>query len=181
MGIQMQICSILRFSWSILAKCCAHLRTSSSKTQMLLLERLYFSNTDCFVRDSSCLHLTFVAFCLLSVICKQYLKQCNYSVDQSALLTGFRTDFTTSVWIFCRWVPDRFLLAKRPLWRRVRRNGCFRRLIIILWKIASSLIHVNTHYELIQFAFSSTPTKWNCQVHGERPQFPTNFGNPLSL
>ena len=106
MGIQMQICSILRFPWSILAKCCAHLRTSSSKTQMLLLERLYFSNTDCFVRDSSCLHLTFVAFCLLSVIRKQYLKQCNYSVDQSALLTGFRTDFTTSVWNICRWVPD---------------------------------------------------------------------------
>ena len=106
MGIQIQICSILRFSWSILAKCCAHLRTSSSKTQMLLLERLYFSNTDCFVRDSSCLHLTFVAFCLLSVIRKQYLKQCNYSVDQSAPLTGFRTDFTSSVWNFCRWVAD---------------------------------------------------------------------------
>ena len=102
----MQICSILRFSWSILAKCCAHLRTSSSKTQVLLLERLYFCNIDCFVRDSSRLHLTFVVFCLLSVIRKQYLKQCNYSVDQSALLTGFRTDFTTSVWNICRWVPD---------------------------------------------------------------------------
>ena len=101
MGIQMQICSILRFSWSILAKCYA-LRTSSSKTQMLLLERLYFSNTDCFVRDSSRLHLTFAAFCLSSVIRKQYLKQCNYSVDQSALLTGFRTDFTTSVLNICR-------------------------------------------------------------------------------
>ena len=47
------------------------------------------------------LHLTFVAFCLLSVIRKQQLKQCNYSVDQSALLTGFRTDFTSSVWNFC--------------------------------------------------------------------------------
>ena len=75
MGIQMQICSVLRFPWSILAKCCAHLQTSYSKTQMLLLERLYFSNIDCLVRDSSCLHLTFVAFCLLSVIRKQYLKQ----------------------------------------------------------------------------------------------------------
>ena len=62
--------------------------------------------SDCFVWDSSCLHLTFEAFCLLSVICKQYLKQCDYSVDQSALLTGFRTDFTTSVWNICRWVPD---------------------------------------------------------------------------
>ena len=147
MGIQMQICSILRFSWSILAKCCAHLRTSSSKTQMLLLERLYFSNIDCFVGDSSRLHLTFVAFCLLSVIRKQYQKQCNYSVDQSALLTGFQT----------RWDLD-FLLVKRPLWRRVRRNGCFRRLIIILWKFTSSFIHVNKHYELIQFAFWLTTT-----------------------
>ena len=32
MGIQMQICLILRFPWSILAKCCVHLRTSSSQT-----------------------------------------------------------------------------------------------------------------------------------------------------
>ena len=47
-----------------------------------------------------------MAFCLLSVIRKQYLKQCNYSVDQSALLTGFRTDFTSSVWNFCRSVVD---------------------------------------------------------------------------
>ena len=30
------------------------------------------------------------------------LKQCYYNVDQSALLTGFRTDFTSSVWNFCR-------------------------------------------------------------------------------
>ena len=43
---------------------------------------------------------------LLSVIRKQRLKQCNYSVDQSALLTGFRTGFTSSVWNFCRWVAD---------------------------------------------------------------------------
>ena len=54
------------------------------KTQMFLLERLYFADIDCFDRDSALLHLTFVAFCLLPVIRKQYLKQCNYSVDQSA-------------------------------------------------------------------------------------------------
>ena len=35
----MQICSILRFCWSILVKCCVHLLMSSSKTQMLLLQR----------------------------------------------------------------------------------------------------------------------------------------------
>ena len=40
-----------------------------------------------------------MAFCLLSVIRKQY----NYSVDQSKLLTRFRTDFTSSVRNFCRW------------------------------------------------------------------------------
>ena len=85
MEFQMQICSILRFSWSILKKCCAHLRMSSSKTQMLFLERLYSKNVDCFVRDSSRLHLTFAAFCLSFVIN-------SYCVDQLALLTGFRTD-----------------------------------------------------------------------------------------
>ena len=89
MGFQIQICPILRAFWSILVKCCVHLPTSSSKT------------LDYFVTDSSRLHLTFVAFCLLSVIRKQQLKQCNYSVDQSALLTRFRTDFTSSVWNFC--------------------------------------------------------------------------------
>ena len=47
-----------------------------------------------------------MAFYLLSVIRKQQLKQCNYSVNQSALLTGFRTDFTSSVWNFCQWVAD---------------------------------------------------------------------------
>ena len=47
-----------------------------------------------------------MVFCLLFVIRKQQLKQCNYSVDQSGLLTGLRTDFTSSVWNFCRWVTD---------------------------------------------------------------------------
>ena len=43
---------------------------------------------------------------LLSVVRKQYLKQCNYSIAQPVLLTGFRTDFTSSAWNFCRWVAD---------------------------------------------------------------------------
>ena len=38
----MQICSILRFSWWILVKRCVDLRMSSSKTQMLLLEKTIF-------------------------------------------------------------------------------------------------------------------------------------------
>ena len=61
-GLQMQICSILRFSWSILVKCCVHLRMNSSKTQMLLLEKIDSTNIDCFVRDSSCINFTFAAF-----------------------------------------------------------------------------------------------------------------------
>ena len=70
--------------------------------------RLYSSNTDCFVRDSLRLYLTFAAFCLLSVICKQYLKRWNYSVNQLVLLTGFRTGFASSKWNFCPWVADVF-------------------------------------------------------------------------
>ena len=35
-----------------------------------------------FLADSRCLHLTFVTICLLSVICKQYLKQYNYSLHR---------------------------------------------------------------------------------------------------
>ena len=39
MGFQIQICPILRVFWSILVKCCVHLPTSSSKTQMPLQEK----------------------------------------------------------------------------------------------------------------------------------------------
>ena len=46
MGFQMQIGSILRFSWSILVKCCVHLQTSSSKTQIFLSIRIYSTNID---------------------------------------------------------------------------------------------------------------------------------------
>ena len=34
-------------------------------------KRIYSRNIDCFVIDSSCLLLTFAAFCLLSDVCKQ--------------------------------------------------------------------------------------------------------------
>ena len=77
-----------------------------AKLKCFFHRRLYSTNLDYFVGDSSRLHLTFVTFCLLSVIRKQKVKQCNYFVDQSALLTGFRTDFTSSVWNFCHWVAD---------------------------------------------------------------------------
>ena len=103
MGFQVQICSILRFSWSILVKCCVQ-RTSTSKTQMLLQQKNIFHSHWLFC-------YRFIVFTvdpcsLLSVIRKQYLKQYNYSVYQSSLLTGFRTDFISSVWNFCRWVAE---------------------------------------------------------------------------
>ena len=58
-----------------------------AKLKCFFQRRIYSTNIDCFVSDLSPFHLSFVAFCLLSVIRKQWLKQCNYSVDQSALLT----------------------------------------------------------------------------------------------
>ena len=78
MGFQLQICPILLVFWSILVKCCL----SANELQQ---------NSNAFSRED---------------YIPQELKQCNYSVDQSALLTGFRTDFTSSVWNFCRWVAD---------------------------------------------------------------------------
>jgi len=42
------------------------------------------------------LYLTFAAFCLMSIIRKQRLEQYNYSDVQSALMTGFQTDFKIS-------------------------------------------------------------------------------------
>ena len=104
----MQIWSILWYSWSILVKCCVHLRTGSNKTQMLPLEKNLFHKHWLFCYRF--ITLTFDLCSLLSfvwsVIRKQWLKQCNYSVVQSAVMTGFRTDFMSLVRNFCRWVAD---------------------------------------------------------------------------
>ena len=43
MGIQIQICTVLRVFWSILVNFCVHLPTSSSRTQILLLEKSIFN------------------------------------------------------------------------------------------------------------------------------------------
>ena len=94
MGLQMQITSILRFSWSILVKM---LCSSANELQQNSEEDYIPQILAVFIRDSSRLHLTFAAFCLLSVIRKQKLKQWNYSVHHLELLTGFRTDFTSSL------------------------------------------------------------------------------------
>ena len=103
MEFQIYICPILRVFWSILVKCCVVFirQRAPVKLKCFFQRRLFSTNIDCFVRDFSCLHLTFVAFCLLSVIHKQEPKHCNCSVDQSALVTRFWTDFTSSVWNFC--------------------------------------------------------------------------------
>ena len=42
----------------------------------------------------------------MSVIRKQWLEQYNYSDVQSALMTAFPTDFTSSGRNFCRWVAE---------------------------------------------------------------------------
>ena len=89
---------------------CVHLRTSSSKTQMLLLQKNLFHKYCLFcyrfVAFTSDLCGLFV-FCL-SLVNKSWneLKQCNYPVVQSALMTGFWTDFTAPVWTFYRWVAN---------------------------------------------------------------------------
>ena len=45
--------------------------------------------------------------CDLLFHCKSLLKQCDYSVIQSVLVTKFWTNFMSSrVWNFCRWVVD---------------------------------------------------------------------------
>ena len=55
-----------------MVKFCVLLLSSSSKTQMLLLKK-NSKNIDCFVVDSPRLLLTFVVYCLLFVIRKQYI------------------------------------------------------------------------------------------------------------
>ena len=71
--------------------------------------------------------LIFVAFCLLSVIFKQWLKQHNYYFVQSELLTRLWTDFSSSIWNFCR-CGAVISPGKIPLMQGARRDSCFCRL-----------------------------------------------------
>ena len=128
MGFQIKIFPILRVFWSIsfgkvLCSSAKVLHASEKLIKCFFLRRLYSINIDCFVRDSSRLHLTFVAFCLLSDI---------HFVCQSALLTGFQPHFTSSVWNFCRWVA----VADVPT--RERSNGIFLDLILLRFTPAAS-------------------------------------------
>ena len=54
---------------------------------------------------------------LINVVVDSVLKQCDYSVIQSAVLTGFRTDFTSSLRNFCRRVADVPLREMSPVAR----------------------------------------------------------------
>ena len=106
------------------------------------------------LRDSSRLHLTFVAFCLLSVICKQQLKQSNYSVDQSGLLTGFWTYFTSSVWTFCRWVADVPPRETSPAATSVEKRMFSQAIVSAVWK-ALWFFKVLITYGATEFIFKS--------------------------
>ena len=75
MGLQMQIISILRFSWSILVKALCSSANELQQNSNASREDYIPQILAVFFRDSSRLHLTFAAFCLLSVIRKQKLKQ----------------------------------------------------------------------------------------------------------
>ena len=81
MGFQMQICSILRKEKEkkkekkkekrkVLCSSANELQQNSHYASSGE-DYNYSTNIDCFVRDSCHLHLTFAAFCLLSVISKQ--------------------------------------------------------------------------------------------------------------
>ena len=126
------------FPQSIMVKFCVLPRTSSSKTQMLLLKKyIHSSNIDCIVVDSSRLHLTFVAFCLLLVTHKQQL-YCKVLLHQP-----IRAPEQT---------PDRFyvismeflqLRHRCPSWRSILSReetgeSCFCRLCPVVWDKWSS-------------------------------------------
>ena len=86
----------LRFSWSILVKCFVHLRTSSRKTEMLLLEKNIIHKYWLFCyRFIAYKNLTFVAFCLLMSFVN------NSSNNVTTLSSNQRL-----WWNFCRWVAD---------------------------------------------------------------------------
>ena len=73
----------------------------------------------------------FVAFCILSVIhiSNNLNNDCNFSIEQSALLTWFQSDFTSSLWNFLS-LSHRSSSPRNVSMQRqgTRKNGCFQRL-----------------------------------------------------
>ena len=128
MGFQMWIYSILGFSWSILVKCCVHLRTSSSKTQMLLLEKNIFHKywLFCYRFLTFTFDLCSLAF-FFSVIRNNSKNNVTTPSSNQRLWpdSGQTLRFQYGISVA---ESQTFLLAKRPQRRGARRNGCFRSL-----------------------------------------------------
>ena len=106
-----------------------------------------------------------MAFCLLSVIRKQY----NYSVDQSELLTRFRTDFTSSVRNFCRWgaevSPGETSLAakseEKRLYSQVTGSATAAKMSLKKWiHILSIFIAIIPTHLLCEMQENSNNRKW---------------------
>ena len=93
-------------------------------------EEFKSTNIGCFVRDWLRLHLTFVAFCLSSVIW-------NNSWNNVTSPLANQRFWPDSGQILCHQYgisvaeSQTLFLAKSPQWRRARRNGCFHRLRIL--------------------------------------------------
>ena len=92
---------------------------------------MYSTNTWTVLFDSSRLRLIFAVFWFLSVICKQCLKQCYYSVANQRLWPDSEQILRHQYGIFVA-ESQTFLLAKRPQRRGARRNGFFLRLCSFL-------------------------------------------------
>ena len=85
----------------------------------------YSPNIDRFVVDTSRLHLTFVAFCLLSVIFKNNsLNSITSTSANQSSWPEFRAVITSSVWNFYCWGADDFP-AKLPQRRGTRRRRLY--------------------------------------------------------
>ena len=91
----------------------------------------------------------------------------NYSVDQSALLTRFRTDFMSSVWNFCRWVADIPLCETSPAAKREEK----RMFLQAMFGLSTKKVAVVERWSLVEvwlypvankfrFFFSNFVTSW---------------------
>ena len=102
--------------------------------------------------------LIFMAFCLLSVIFKQWLKQRNYYFVQSELLTRLSTDFSSSIWNFCRCGAS-ISPGKIPLMQGARRDSCFCRLkkqlfenVFFYWELGQKCV-LSQFFSLVRHWF----------------------------
>ena len=118
-----------------MVKCCVHLPKSSSKIQILLLEKTIFYKYWLFLLEI--LHINIwplwpFVFCLsrLSFVNNSWNNVTTLSTNKR-FWPDFRQILRHQYGISVV-ESQTFLRAKRPQWRRARRNGCFRRLLLIL-------------------------------------------------